>query len=81
MQIINFIKSVDGSNSLYGLRPETLDSLILDILPPLDQEYVKVDGEDLRNTSQPPTTYLLQELLVALCSNAGFCIPKVSKYI
>ena len=74
----DFITSVCNSTSLYGLQPETLDSLILDFLPPLDHAYTKLGEDSLVDTSQPPDIYLLQELLGALRNNAGFHIPKVS---
>ena len=81
LQVTDFIKSVHSSYSLYGLQQETMDSLILDILPPHNHTYTKVDENNLPNTKQPATTYLLQELLVALCSHAGFRIPKVGNMI
>ena len=77
-QVTNFINTMHTSHSFYGLKPETLDSLLLDILPPLNHTYIKLGENSLANTTHSTTTYLLQELLIALRNNAGFNIPEVS---
>ncbi len=74
----DFISNVYGSTSLYGLQAETVDSLILDFLPPLNHTYCKLGDDSIVDNSQPAVIYLLQELLGALRSNAGFRIPRVS---
>ena len=77
VQVSDFILRVNGSTSLYGLEAETLDSLILDLLPPLNHSYCKLGEDSMVDTSEPVPIYLLQELLRALRSNAGFHIPRV----
>ena len=67
-----------GFKSLYGLQPETLDSLVLDFLPPLGHAYDALGEDSLVDDSQEVYIYLLQEIINALRNNAGFCIPKVS---
>ena len=39
IQVQNFIGCISGPSSLYGLQPETLDSLVLSLLPPLTRSY------------------------------------------
>ena len=72
VQVNDFILRVHGSTSLYGLQAETLDSLILDLLPPLNHSYCKLGEDSMVDTSEPVPIYLLHELLGALRSNAGF---------
>ena len=71
-----FISIVDGDSSLYGLKSETLDSLLLSLLPPYGHKYQDTPpqepvGDDVR-------VYLLQELLRSLRHSAGFAVPVVS---
>ena len=63
-------------NDFYGLQPDTLDSLILEFLPPLGHTYISLKEEDVDN-SQEVTTYLFLKILNVLRNNAGFHIPKV----
>lgn len=67
-----------GFKSLYGLRPETLDSLVLDFLPPLGHTYTKLGEDSVVDDSNDVPLYLLQEILNALRGSAGFHIPRVS---
>ena len=39
VQVKDFIHHISGPNSLYGLQPETLESLVLSLLPPLTHSY------------------------------------------
>ncbi len=77
-QVNEFICHMYGYQSLYGLRPETLDSLILDFLPPLGHAYTTLGEDSVVDDSQEVALYLLQEILNALRNNAGFHIPRVS---
>ena len=76
-QLDEFINIVNGSNSLYGLKNETLDSLLLSLLPPYGHTYqdtppdAPVGGDNV-------DLYLLQELLRSLRNSAGFAVPVVS---
>lgn len=79
MQVEEFICGVYGWKSLYGLQPETLDSLILDFLPPLSHTYQELGDDSMVDDTQEVSIYLVQEILNALRNNAGFHIPKVRK--
>ena len=63
-------------NDFYGLQPETLDSLILEVLPHLGQSYSNIKLDDV-DKSQEVATYLFLQILNVLRNNAGFHIPKV----
>ena len=77
-----FINSVDGNASLYGLQDETLDSLLLSLLPPnappyahqyQDTAHGEVVGDNVG-------VYLLYKLLRLLKQSFGFAVPVVSIY-
>ena len=79
LQVHDFASKVlQGKASLYGFTDETLDSLMLTILPPIGHEYQRVPLEQ-----NPPDedldikVFLLKSLVDALRENAGFHIPKV----
>lgn len=77
-QVKEFISLVDGSKSLYGLQSETLDSLILDMLPSLGHTYVKLSDNSVGDDAQDVKVYLVLEILNSLRNNAGFHIPEVN---
>ena len=66
-------------NNCYGLQPETLDSLVLELLPPLGHTYSNINKDGV-DKSQAVTTYLFLKILNVLRNNAGFHIPKVILY-
>ena len=84
----DFIKRISGPSSLYGLKGETLDSLVLSLLPPLIHRYEPLKNpsamheslEDSRviDTSNNLKVLLMKELLQSLRLCAGFNIPPVS---
>lgn len=78
MQVNDFICQVLGYQSLYGLQPETLDSLILDLFPPLNHTYQELGEDSVVDTEQEVPIYLLKEIFNALRNNVGFNIPRVS---
>lgn len=68
-------------NDFYGLKhPETLDSLILELLPSLGYTYKALEKDrDLHPSSPECIKYdLFQEILNTLRNSAGFHIPKVA---
>ena len=73
---------VRGFKSLYGLQYETLDSLLLELLPPTDPHYHKLENTVAQHEATVDddpfemAVYLFQEILTAL-RNAGFHVPKV----
>ena len=69
---------MQGEASLYGFTKETLDSLMLTLLPPIDHEYQQVPLEQSTvDEDVDSQVFLLKSLLDALRKNAGFHIPKV----
>ena len=76
--VAEFITLVRAASSLYGLQPETLDSLLLYMLPATSHRFQEVpaDQQIVNNIR----LYLLQQLLTALRASAGFCVPVVSVF-
>ena len=76
--VAEFITLVGAASSLYGLQPETLDSLLLYMLPATSHRFQEVpaDQQIVNNIR----LYLLQQLLTALRASAGFCVPVVSVF-
>ena len=74
----DFVQCVSGSSSLYGLQPDTLESLVLTLLPPLGHKYDTLGEPSLVDSSMDIRVYVLQELLQSLRHCAGFHIPPVS---
>ena len=72
-----FISVFNGSDSFYGFQPETLDSLVLDLLPCMRDEYATLDENRVVDSKEEVSVYLFQEVLNALRHNAKFNIPKV----
>ena len=75
LQVKQFIDLVDGDKSLYGLRKETLNSLLLSFLPPYGHTYMDTPPGDL--IGDDIKLCLLQELLKTLRNSAGFAVPLV----
>ena len=80
LQVVQFIQVVGGSKSLYGLQQQdTLYSLLLELLPPMDYTYTKLkNNQEIRHSGGKISTYLFQLILRALRDNAKFHIPRVS---
>ena len=71
---------IAGNKSFYGMRNETLDSLILSILPSLDLKYAAVEEKSdcLKiNSAGSVTFFLFQAVLNLFRDHAGFYIPRV----
>ena len=85
VQVNEFICLMYGFKNLYGLRRETLDSLILECLPRVNQTYrplkmaetVTMKSIDELDDQWEVALNLIQEILRALRNNAGFHIPRV----
>lgn len=75
-----FINSVDGNTSLYGLQDETLDSLLLSLLPLHAPPYAHQDTTHGEAVGDNVGVYLLYKLLKLLKHSFGFAIPVVSIY-
>lgn len=73
----DFISIVEGSESLYGMKLETLDSMILDMLPPLGHTYTELRESSEVDDAQDVRPYLMLEILKYLRTNSGFYIPEV----
>lgn len=80
MQVEEFICNVYESKSLYGLQPETLDSLILNMLPSSHFKFIKLTEENIiqMNEQDEIPVFLLRLILSSLKINAGFNITMVS---
>ena len=78
-QAKDFIKCVSGSSSLYGLQSDTLESLVLTLLPPLGHNYRTLGEPSVVDSTVDVRVYLVQELLQSLRHCAGFHIPPVSQ--
>ena len=79
-QAADFISCVKQPN-LYGCTEETLDSLLLTLLPPTDHEYIPLQNQHnfcKEFESENIYTHFLKILLKMVRQNAGFHIPKVS---
>lgn len=75
---------------MYGLRRETLDSLVLELLPPVDHTYKvmetpkavaassRLEPASVVDDPLEVAVHLFQEILNALRNNAGFHIPRVN---
>ena len=77
-----------GVESLYGIHDDTLDSLMLSLLPPVGfQEFLETDKpqkeeelpQDLKGRDLE--VFLVRRLLRALRKRAGFRLPHVSGLI
>ena len=79
MQVDNFVRKVmQGQASFYGFTQETLDSLMLTLLPPIGHEYQQAPlKQNTVDEGMDKQVLLLKSLLDALQKNAGFHIPKV----
>ena len=80
-QVKEFVNNVlEGKTSLYGFTDseETLDSLMLTLLPPIGYKYQRIPLEqDAVDVNMDIKVLLLKSLVDALRENAGFHIPKV----
>ena len=78
-QANEFLECVGGSSSIYGLQPDTVSSLLITLLPPIENDYKP--RYQMPNVETPSTEVkmrVLEMLLQALKENAGFQIPVVS---
>ena len=88
----NFIECVGGDESLYGLQPvkssvkskdsqlsqcSTLDSLILDVLPPDNYEFHQPVCNDNCDASENVNIFMLGKIRKLLQTIAGLHIPEV----
>ena len=71
---------MQGKANLYGFAEETLDSLMLTLLPPIGHEYKRIPLKQ-NEKDVGIKVFILKCLLDALQENAGFQIPKVCKLV
>lgn len=82
MQAEEFIRTMEGPLSFYGLQDETLNSLLLSFLPSVKCKYVSRAFSTRTDTECKDTqVFLLEFLLEELKQNANFSIPEVSNII
>ena len=78
-QVQDFLDCISAPSSLYGLQPETLDSLVLSVLPPLTHSYEPFEEPSAMDENLELKVLLMQELLQNLCRHfVGLHIPPVS---
>ena len=80
-QVSEFIHHVCGPESFYGFQDsETLDSLVLDLLPRLDHKYMKLNDKSQHsdpNEDIQIQMYFVHEIFKAFKVNSGFQIGEV----
>ncbi len=76
-QVQEFIELVSGSESLYGLCPDTLNSLVLSLLPAVDHAYTEIGKLSFVDNSSDIRFYTLQKIVQALREFTGLFVPKV----
>jgi len=82
MQAEEFIQTMEGSSSFYGLQDETLNSLLLTFLPSVKCNYVsKTISSRTGTESEDTQVSLLKFLLEELKQNANFSIPEVNNLL
>ena len=77
----SFIECVEGPSSLYGLKEETLDSLILTLLPPLNHTFEPVEEQGFIDETLELPVLFTKELIHSLRFCAGFNLPVVSEHM
>ena len=76
-KVQDFIVLVSGADSLYGLCPDTLTSLVLTLLPPVDHVYEELGELNLVDDSAEIESFVLKEIILALREYSGLFIPKL----
>ena len=72
---------MNESKSLYGLQTETVDSLILDMLPPVGYKFKELKSDTEVSQISDIHTVLITEILNAFRKSAGFNSPMVGRII
>ena len=80
LQAQEFIKTMEGDSSFYGLQDETLNSLLLTYLPSVKCKYFPRAISTTDTKCENAEVFLLKFLLEVLTQNAKFSIPEV-KYV
>ena len=80
-QVNEFVGSVRGKESFYGLKEETTDSLLLSMLPTERHTYQPYELKDDLMSDNAIEVVCLQELIRAFRTSAGFHIPTVSMLV
>ena len=78
-QTNEFLDLIGHSASIYGLHKDTVSSLLLTMLPPLEHDY---SSHCYKQPSKSTPAYevrnrVMEMTLEALKKNAGFVIPEV----
>lgn len=69
---------IGQSSSIYGLHKDTVSSMLLTMLPPLEHDYSHRFKQPSKSTPAYEVRNRLMEMtLEALKKNAGFVIPEV----
>ncbi len=76
-QVQEFIELVSSSESVYGFCSDTLNSLVLSLLPTVDHIYNEIAEPSLVDNFQDIRFYILREIVQALREFTGLFVPKV----
>ena len=71
---------VEGQSSLYGMQLDTVNSLILSILPPVGFKFECQNDSGLFDTTEDIKIHILRLLVQCLRECCGMHIPYVSVY-
>ena len=80
-QVNDFVELVRGKESLYGLKRETIDSLLLSMLPTVRHSYQPYKPKDDPVGGYAIGVVCLQKLIQAFRTSAGFHILDVSMLV
>lgn len=81
-QTHEFLDSIGQSSSIYGLHKDTVSSLLLTMLPPLEHDYGKHFKQPAKSTpAYEVRNRVMEMMLETLKKNAGFVIPEVSSAV
>ena len=79
LQVEEFVTGLQKEKNLYGWKEETLDSLLLLVLPAHNHKYVPYSPKPIHGSTKSGILITsLKNILQALVNNAGFRIQNVS---
>ncbi len=76
-----FLDSIGRNSSIYGLHKDTVSSILLTMMPPIEHDYSHYVKLPKKSTpAYEVRNFIMEMTLEALKKNAGFLIPQVSKH-
>ena len=80
LQVEDFVEHI-GTDGLYGIQLDTVNSLILSLLPPMDFEFQCFKERALIDVAEDIRVHMLRLLIQCLRRCCGFYIHYVCTYI